>query len=107
MGFGKVQARGQVTIPKEIREAAGVQPGDTLLFTAEAKGEFHVIVIPKRSSLNEILGQCGGAAGTVESDKLWEQVVESIARDVTQGYENDNESGRKAAEASKGKGRNE
>ncbi|MDY6761765.1 MAG: AbrB/MazE/SpoVT family DNA-binding domain-containing protein [Candidatus Nanohaloarchaea archaeon] len=32
---GKVGARGQVTIPKEIREEEGLEPGDNVIFIQE------------------------------------------------------------------------
>ena len=41
MKFSKVTARGQTTIPKSIREAAGLYAGDVLVF--EAEGD-HVVV---------------------------------------------------------------
>lgn len=33
MIYGKVGQRGQVVIPKKIREEKGIQPGDTLIFS--------------------------------------------------------------------------
>ena len=41
MKFSKITARGQTTIPKSIREAAGLYAGDVLAF--ETEGD-HVVV---------------------------------------------------------------
>jgi AbrB family looped-hinge helix DNA binding protein len=32
MNIGTVQSRGQVTLPKEVREAANIEPGDRVTF---------------------------------------------------------------------------
>lgn len=36
--FGKLTAKAQTTLPKEVREALGVKPGDTLVYRI-AKGK--------------------------------------------------------------------
>ena len=45
MGLGRVQARGQVTIPAEVREALGIQAGDVLLVevTGPDDGRFRML----------------------------------------------------------------
>lgn len=45
----KVSANGQITVPKEVREKYGWQPGDTLVFTPQQDG----FAIHKRASLRE------------------------------------------------------
>lgn len=54
MGTGKVLARGQVTIPAYVRRAAGIRPGDTILFrvTGEGRGEF--VVIPTHADFDAV-----------------------------------------------------
>ena len=34
----KVTSKGQITIPREIRQALGVQPGDRVLFESDNEG---------------------------------------------------------------------
>ena len=49
MQLGKVQARGQVTLPRETRRAAGIQPGDTLTIEVVGPGELRCKVFPRRT----------------------------------------------------------
>ncbi|MDP6070478.1 MAG: AbrB/MazE/SpoVT family DNA-binding domain-containing protein [SAR202 cluster bacterium] len=41
MVAAKVTSKGQITIPKEVRERMGIQPGDQLEFV-EAEGLYHL-----------------------------------------------------------------
>jgi AbrB family looped-hinge helix DNA binding protein len=38
----KITSKGQITLPAEVREALGVQPGDRVAFLPEADGEFRI-----------------------------------------------------------------
>jgi AbrB family looped-hinge helix DNA binding protein len=38
-----ITSKGQVTIPKEVRDALGVETGDRLEFVAEEKGVYKVV----------------------------------------------------------------
>lgn len=40
--LGKITAKGQTTVPREIRAALNAKPGDTLLWEMDAKGEARV-----------------------------------------------------------------
>ena len=51
MNVARVQARGQVTVPQEIREACGVAPGTDLLFAKTGPGRFECRVLPARATL--------------------------------------------------------
>lgn len=44
--LGKVQSRGQITLPRAIREAAGVKPGDTVIVRAIGPGRVEIKVLP-------------------------------------------------------------
>lgn len=81
MGLGRVQARGQVTIPAQVREAAGIRPGDTILFTVTGPGRGEFALIPTHEDLDHLLARFAGP-GTFEAARVWEQVREDIARDV-------------------------
>lgn len=80
MGLGRVQARGQVTIPAEVREALGIQPGDVLLFEVRGPGVGQFRVFRTTRSLDEFF-DAYRVDGPVPDD-LWETVAEDLARDV-------------------------
>jgi|GEM_PF-2126817 len=54
MALPRVQSRGQVTLPVEIREAAGVAPGDTVMFRVIGPGRIEVSSLP-RISIDEMI----------------------------------------------------
>lgn len=51
----KITSKGQVTIPKEVREALGVKEGDSLVFEVE-DGEARVSVARKPVSFADYAG---------------------------------------------------
>lgn len=55
---GTISTKGQVTIPKEIRDALRLRPGDKLRFDLE-RGDQAVLRKAEPASLTEILGRLG------------------------------------------------
>ncbi len=47
MALGKVLARGQVTLPRDVRRAAQIQPGDAVTFRVTAPGTVEVVALPR------------------------------------------------------------
>ena len=45
--LSKVQARGQVTLPRAIRRATGLKPGDVVLFQATGPHTVQLKVLPR------------------------------------------------------------
>jgi AbrB family looped-hinge helix DNA binding protein len=80
MALSRVQARGQVTIPADVRRAAGVEPGDRVVIMAIGKGQIRLTSVPAQVPLDELFKRYSGP-GVVPVD-LWERVEEDIARDV-------------------------
>jgi AbrB family looped-hinge helix DNA binding protein len=50
MALGKVQSRGQITLPSEVRRAAQIKPGDTVNIRVIEPGKLEVRVIPRLST---------------------------------------------------------
>jgi AbrB family looped-hinge helix DNA binding protein len=47
MELARVQARGQVTVPRSVREAAGIRPGDLVAFVVTSPGRVEVRALPR------------------------------------------------------------
>lgn len=52
MNVGKISKKGQVIIPKEIREKFGIKPGDALIFKIQGN---KVIIEKIQEKMSEIL----------------------------------------------------
>ena len=57
MNIARVQTRGQVTIPQEVREACGVTPGTDPVFVKTGPGRFECRVLPAPRTLIEVTRQ--------------------------------------------------
>ncbi len=70
-----VTSKGQVTIPKDVREHLGIETNDKVAFVIEDDGtvRLHALQYPTVASLR-------GAAGTLPEPLSWEQMRE-IARE--------------------------
>lgn len=68
----KVTAKGQVTIPKEVRERLGLNPGDEVEFV-EDKGTFHLRRRVASSPFEKYRGYLKDLAGQ-DPDELVEQM---------------------------------
>lgn len=49
MALTKVRARGQVMLPREVRQKAGIMPGDVLSIAVVGPGRLRVTALPKLS----------------------------------------------------------
>ena len=54
MSTAKVQSRGQVTVPQDIRDACGVEAGTELVFRRTSQVTFECQVLPLRPSLDKV-----------------------------------------------------
>jgi len=54
MALARVLARGQVTLPRDVRRAADIRPGDVVTVRVTAAGRVELKVVP-RLSLQEAL----------------------------------------------------
>ena len=70
-----ITSKGQVTIPKEVREHLGLKQGDRIFFVIERSGEVK-IKVPKYPNLESL----AGAAGTLDTPLEFEEMLR-IARE--------------------------
>ena len=70
MKFARMSTRGRVTIPKELRDELGLQPGDRVVFTRNEKG---LLRQPLRGTLLD-------HKGSMKVDR--EQDFDSVRREV-------------------------
>ena len=56
MGVVKVLPKGQITMPKAVRERLGIEVGDDLLVEAVSEREARIIVLPRPTSLKDLRG---------------------------------------------------
>jgi len=47
MQLGKVQSRGQITLPSSVRQAAAIAPGDVVAFEVVGPGRIEVRALPR------------------------------------------------------------
>ena len=56
MATATITSKGQITIPKELREKLGIRPGQVLDFSADDRGRLIATKASSRSALDELYG---------------------------------------------------
>jgi antitoxin PrlF len=80
-----VTAKGQITIPKAIREAVGIAEGDHLLLVVE---ENHVLLIPMpQRPLRELFGALPATRPYPGTEAIRREFHEELGQRVAQGDE--------------------
>ena len=72
MVIAKVTSKGQITIPKEIREKLGISPGEEIGFV-ERRGVFFIKKPVKKSPFEKWMGSLKDLKGS-ESDKIIDEL---------------------------------
>jgi AbrB family looped-hinge helix DNA binding protein len=72
-----VQSRGQVTLPKELREAADIRPGDRVLFDKQSDGTIAMTVI-RPIPIEEIFARFADV-GSIDVERLRAEVEADAA----------------------------
>lgn len=65
----KLTEKGQVTIPKKIREEAGLKPGDEVKFVKK-DGEIEIL----KKSKNEVIEKYKGLLGKDKTDRVMKEL---------------------------------
>jgi AbrB family looped-hinge helix DNA binding protein len=72
--------KGQITLPKDLRDALGLQPGDQLVFSV-IDGE--VVMIPKSINFNDLAGLLGSPPnGRASLEEIDAAVTDAAGNDV-------------------------
>ena len=71
MEFAKITSRGQITIPKTIREAADLREGDMIAFEIEGDRLVMRKVVPGRDEYLHGLGEVMGEWLSPEDEEAW------------------------------------
>jgi len=75
-----LSSKGQITFPKELREALGLQPGDQLVFSI-VDGE--LVVTPKSLDFNDLAGLMGTPPkGSASLEEIDATVTDAAGGDV-------------------------
>ena len=75
MPVATVTSKGQITLPKEIREGLGVQPGDRVLFWRDAEGR--VIVEAETLDLRTLRGMLRGRGPRLTVEQMNEVIAQA------------------------------
>lgn len=73
----KVTAKGQTTIPKEIRDVLGLHPGDRVLFVRKGPD---VVIQPLVSTLHELRGSVPPRRRPEDFDRVRREMKEGRAQ---------------------------
>jgi len=78
--FTTMTSKGQLTIPKDVREQLGLQPG-TRFFVTVRDGE--VVALPKNKKLADLAGMLGRPPGgrSLTIEEIDEAIMDAAAED--------------------------
>ncbi len=77
MPTATVTSKGQITLPKEIRDALSVHPGDRVMFWRNAQGQ--VVVEAETRSLMSLKGVLKGKRKGVTVEEMNEAIAQGVA----------------------------
>lgn len=86
MAIATMTSKGQVTIPKEVRDDMGLSPGAKLMFVKGREGTYHVI--PRTGTASDLAGMLydpNRAPMTIE--EINEAIAEGAAESGMRGLE--------------------
>ena len=77
----KVSSKGQITLPKEIRDALGIKTGDTIVVTQK---DDDIVLHPVTTTLFDLRGSIP-VDGPQDFEAALEKAKAAVAADVVQG----------------------
>lgn len=86
--FVTLTSKGQLTIPKEVRDALALKPGDTIAWTVV---DGHLVGTPRNIEFADLAGFLGdppGGSATIE--EIDAAVRDAVGRHATGSHKDDN-----------------
>jgi AbrB family looped-hinge helix DNA binding protein len=78
MATATITSKGQITIPKEVREALGVEAGDRVEFVAQAPGAY--IVVAATRDVRHLKGMIAKSGKPVSIEEMNRAVARAASR---------------------------
>jgi antitoxin PrlF len=77
-----LSAKGQVTLPKDIRDVLGIQPNDKITFTIEGG---RLILTPKNVNFSDLAGFLGSPPnGSATLDEIEDTIASAISQNASE-----------------------
>jgi AbrB family looped-hinge helix DNA binding protein len=86
MSEAKMTSKGQITLPKEIRDRLGLKRGDRVRFVVEDDGR--VRLLPAKRDISELVGILSKPKRALSLEELDDIVQTAVARHVV-GHDRD------------------
>jgi antitoxin PrlF len=77
MSIGTMTSKGQITVPKDVREALALTPGTKVSFTRNAEGDF--VLSTSRPSLSNLAGRLRYSGPAISLDDMDVAIAEGAA----------------------------
>ena len=77
MASTKVTAKGQITIPIEVRKELNLKPGDQIFFVKDPNGRY--VLFPKNGSIKRLKGMFGKFPRTVSLEEMDDAIARGAA----------------------------
>lgn len=77
MSIATMTTKGQVTIPKPVREALRLVAGDRVEFVDLGNGRFELVAVTR--DVSELRGMLGPAGAPVSTEEMEKAVAEGVA----------------------------
>lgn len=68
MSTGTMTSKGQITVPKDVREALGLTPGTKVSFTRNEDGDY--VLSTSRRTIGELRGRLGYRGPAVSLEEM-------------------------------------
>ncbi|HZP03653.1 MAG TPA: AbrB/MazE/SpoVT family DNA-binding domain-containing protein [Terracidiphilus sp.] len=80
MHTAKVTAKGQITLPAEIRKVMGLKSGSRVMFFQDADGDF--VMRPRIGSIADLRGCFAGLTDVPKTDEETNELLHRHAREL-------------------------